>query len=116
MRDEFNLTKKDMITVSDRVEFLMNQTWSYGERLIKKYYLDDLKSVMGMDPDTFGDIKDMYDLASQLKDTVLIMTKQMDQINLVNALIVRQNNELIEKMEFLSEEIDSLKSKAKKND
>ena len=116
MGNEFNLAKEDMITVSDRVKLLMEQTWSYGERLIKKYYLDDLKGIMGMDPDTFGDIKDMYNLASQLKDTVLIMTKQMDQINLVNALIVRQNNELLEKLGFLEEEIDSLKSKAKKND
>ena len=105
------LNKEDVIVVADRVEALMDLTWSYGERLIKKYYLDNLDSVMShMDSDTYQDIKDMYELSKQLRDVTVVMARQMDQLALTNCVIVNQNNELLEKIEFLSEEIDSLKS------
>lgn len=111
------LKKEDVIVVADRVEALMDLTWSYGERLIKKYYLDNLDSVMShMDSDTYQDIKDMYELSKQLRDVTVVMARQMDQLALTNCVIVNQNDALIEKIEELSEEIDSLKSKAKKND
>lgn len=115
--EETKMKKEDMIMVSDRTEAFLEGVWSYGEKMITKYYLgNDLDGVMGMDPDVFKDMTEMYKWSKELKDLTLLMARQMDQIALTNALIVNQNKELLEEIGVLQEEIDSLKSKAKKND
>lgn len=111
------MKNEDMIMVSDKTEAFLEGVWSYGEKMIAKYYLgNDLDGVMGMDPDTFKDMTEMYKWSKELKDLTLLMARQMDQIALTNALIVNQNKELLEEIGVLQEELDSLKSKAKKND
>ena len=95
----------------------MNNIWDFGIRMLGKYgFQESFDSIMDMDPDTLKDIQEMYWKAKELKSISESMADQMDQQTRILFTLEKQNRELLEKMNFLQEEIDSLKSKAKKND
>ena len=113
--DNFTEKREEEIKTSADYKALMESSWSYGQRMIAKYYLSDLGGIMNMDSDTYQDLKDMYALATGLKDLSSRMCDQMDQQTRVLFHLERQNQELLEKVGVLQEEIDSLKlSKALK--
>lgn len=95
----------------------MSKVWDFGIRMLSKYgFQESFDNVMDMDPDTFKDIQEMYALANGLRSLTECMVDQMDQQTRILFNMEQQNKELLEKIGVLQEEIDSLKSKAKKND
>ncbi len=105
------------IKTSETFRSLMNNTWSYAERMLGKYTLGEggLDAIMDMDPDTYKDLREGYKLSKDLLTCANQMADQMDQMTDLLFLITKQNETLNRQIESLQSDIDSLKSsKAKK--
>ena len=93
---------------------VINDSFDLGEKMLGKYARFD--SIMGMKADEFEDMKQLYKLAIRFKDEAVKSIRQQNQQSEMLYDLTNVINELRKEIAFLREEVDSLKSKAKKND
>lgn len=93
---------------------VINDSFDLGEKMLGKYARFD--SIMGMKADEFEDMKQLYKLAIRFKDEAVKSIRQQNQQSEMLYDLTKVINELRKEIAFLREEVDSLKSKAKKND
>ena len=93
---------------------VINDSFDLGEKMLGKYARFD--SIMGMKADEFEDMKQLYKLAIRFKEEAVKSIRQQNQQSEMLYDLTKVINELRKEIAFLREEVDSLKSKAKKND
>ena len=93
---------------------VIDESFDLGEKMLGKYARFD--SIMGMKADEFEDMKQLYKLAIRFKDEAVKSIKQQNQQSEMLYDLTQVVDELRKEIAFLREDVDSLKSKAKKND
>ena len=107
MRHYVNTEHK--IMVGEDYRSVIEETWSLSGKMLAKYCLSDLDNMMGMDPDQYKDLKELYELSNNLKEVSTNMADQLDQQTL---LLFEQKDvmkELLKEIKTLKEQTRSLK-------
>ena len=93
---------------------VIDESFDLGEKMLGKYARFD--SIMGMKADEFEDMKQLYKLAIRFKEQAIKSIRQQNQQSEMIYDLTEIVKELRKEVAFLREDVDSLKSKAKKND
>ncbi len=93
---------------------VIEESFDLGKKMLSKYA--DIGTLMSLEADEYADMKQLYDLATSFKDQMVKAIKQQNLQTEMLYSLTETVKDLRDEVMFLQEEIDSLKSKAKKND
>ena len=111
------LRNNEMIVTGNDYESVMDSMWEFMGKMVAKYYLNDLDSLTGIDPDDIKNIQECIVMSRSMFDTSIKMARQLDQQSEILFELRKQNELLLETVRELAEEVEALKSaKAKKAD
>lgn len=106
----------EMIVTGNDYESVVDSMWEFMGKMVAKYCLNDLDSLTGIDSDDIKNIQTCIVMSRSMFDTSVKMARQLDQQSEILFELRKQNELLLETVGELAEEVESLKSKTKKND
>jgi archaellum component FlaC len=111
------LRNNEMIVTGNDYESVMDSMWEFMGKMVAKYYLNDLDSLVGIDPDGVKDIQECIAMSHTMLNTSVKMARQLDQQSEILFELKEEVLKLNDILGDLTEEVEALKSaKAKKAD
>ena len=93
---------------------IIEESFEFGAKMLGKYA--DFGTLMSLNADEYADMYRLYALATSFKEEAIKSIKQQNQQSEMIYDLTEIVKEFRNEVSFLRQEIDSLKSKAKKND